>query len=522
MRTFAPQAGPRRRFGAGRRGRTTAGRAAAAVVPVALVFVSACGTRLSPPPPLPDAVGRDAPAASRRPASRLSPPLPRPVAGSPPSSDAILGSPWAAHEDVEDHVERWMRIWRNRERGPFERALVRMGRYEDFVSSEIALRGMPPSLKYLPLIEGGYYPKALSRVGAGGIWQFMPETARWLGLEVGPLVDERFDPYLATPVALGYLTRLHKQFRSWFLALAAYNSGPGRVDRILREHGGGAPRGDGLFWRIRPHLPAETRDFVPKYLAAARVAEDPSAYGFAPGAKDAPLVLDTVAIHGAASIDVMADAAGISEDTIRFLNPHLLRGLAPEGATTVLRLPMGVSAAFSQCFAAIPPAERVTFHEHTVAAGETLWDIARRYDAGLEEIQAANASVEPRRMRIGTVLVIPRVGRGAGVATRAGTKTTTTGKAAAESPAEQAEPTPTDSRVHVVAPGESLWLIARLYGVAVARLRSYNGLEGDLVHVGDKLRIPPVVRQPDPARVGGPGGWPRRRRRGRRAPSRSR
>ncbi len=314
------------------------------------------------------------------------------------------------HEDMDGYVERWVEIWLNREQGAFERALVRMGRYEDFVSGEIAKRGMPPSLKYLPLIEGGYYPKALSPVGAGGIWQFMPETARWLGLGVGPLVDERFDPYLATPVALGYLAQLRKQFSSWFLALAAYNSGPGRVERILREHVGDIPRSDGLFWRIRAHLPAETRDFVPKYLVAARVAEDPRLYGFAPGAKDASLVLDTVAVQGAASIDVVAEAAGLSEDTVRFLNPHLVRGLAPEGTTTVLRLPRGVAAAFSRRFAAIPPDERVTFYEHTVAAGETLWDIARRYDVGVAEIRAANPAVEPLRLQIGTVLVIPRRG----------------------------------------------------------------------------------------------------------------
>lgn len=379
---------------------------------------------------------------------------------------------------MEGYVAVWVRVWLHVERGPFERALVRMGRYEDFVSAEIAKRGMPPSLKYLPLIEGGYYPKALSPVGAGGIWQFMPETARWLGLDVGPLVDERFDPYLATPVALGYLTQLHKQFHSWFLALAAYNSGPGRVERIVREHGGGAPRGDGLFWRIRPHLPAETRDFVPKYLAAARVAEDPSAYGFAPGAKDAPLALDTAVVRGAASIDVVAGAAGVSEDTIRFLNPHLLRGLAPAEAATVVRLPRGVAAAFSQRFAAIPPGERVAFHEHVVAAGETLWSIARRYGVGVEEIQAANPSVEPRRMRVGTALVVPR----------------SASRGAADSSGGQGVAAAPKSRVHVVAPGESLWLIARRYGVDVSGLRRYNSLEGDVLQVGDKLRIPPATR----------------------------
>ncbi len=408
------------------------------------------------------------------------------------SADAILGSPWTAHEDAELYVARWLDVWRNRARGPFERSLVRMGRYEDFVEDEIAKRGLPPSLKYLPVIEGGYYPKAVSPAGAGGIWQFMPETARWLGLAVTPLVDERFDPFRATPVALEYLEQLHDQFHSWFLALAAYNSGPGRVERILREHAENAPRGDGLFWRIRERLPAETRDFIPKFLAAARVAADPAFHGFASAPKDAPLALDTATILGAASVDVVARAAGVSEDTVRFLNPQLLRGLTPAEGTTVVRLPRGAGGAFAQRFAAIPPGERVTFYEHSVAAGETLWDISRRYDVAVEVIQAANPSVEARRMRIGTVLVVPR-GRAFGAASASEARPPgDKGARASGSAAGMPEETEVGGeRVHIVESGESLWLIARLYGVKVQRLRSYNGLESDLIQAGTRLRIPP-------------------------------
>lgn len=478
---------------AGRRSRLAVERPRIAGVAIlaALVGAPSCGTRILPPPPLPEA----ATAGERVLGEGRPPRAPRPERSSvlpvAASADAILGSPWAAHADAEGHVARWLDHWRSRERGPFERALVRMGRYEDFIDEEIAKRGLPPSLKYLPVIEGGYYPKALSRVGAGGIWQFMPETARWLGLQVTPLVDERLDPYRATPAALGYLEQLHRQFHSWFLALAAYNSGPGRVERLLREHASGEARSDGLFWQVRPKLPAETRDFIPKFLAAARAAEDPAAHGFAPGARDAPFALDTAAVRGAASVDVLARAAGVSEDTVKFLNPHLLRGLAPAEKTTVVRFPAGTGGIFAERFAAIPSDERVTFVEHAVAPGETLWSLSRRYDVTVDEIRAANPSVDPTRMRIGTVLVVPRAGR-APAAAAVQANPGVPAAPDAPKPASSIPPNEPGVRVHVVASGESLWLIARLYGVSVDRLRRYNGLEGDLVRAGAKLRIPPA------------------------------
>jgi len=468
-------------------------RAAGVAVLAALAGAPSCGTRIPPPPPLPEAgIAGERVRDEGRP-FRAPPPEGPSVPAVAASTDAILGSPWAAHEDAEGHVARWLDHWRSRERGPFERALVRMGRYEDFIEAEIGKRELPPSLKYLPVIEGGYYPKALSRVGAGGIWQFMPETARWLGLQVTPLVDERFDPYRATPAALGYLEQLHRQFHSWFLALAAYNSGPGRLERLLREHAPGQARSDGLFWRVRPKLPAETRDFIPKFLAAVRVAEDPAAHGFAPGARDAPLALDAAAVRGAASVDVLARAAGVSEDTVKFLNPHLLRGLAPAGTTTVVRLPAGSGAVFADRFASIPSDERVTFREHAVAPGETLWSISRRYDVAVDEIRAANPSVEPTRMQVGTVLVVPRAGRAPGAASAAQANPGVPSARDASKPVLSSPSNEPGVRVHVVAPGESLWLIARLHGVPVDRLRRYNGLESDLIRAGAKLRIPPAA-----------------------------
>ena len=235
----------------------------------------------------------------------------------------------------------------------------------------------------------------------------MPETARWLGLEVNSLVDQRFDAYAATQVALDYLVALHDRFECWFLALAAYNAGPTRIERAIHRHGGARPRNDALFGHIRDRLPKETRDFIPRFLASVRLADDISVIGRAPSEKDPPERFNVVRVEGAASADVLAGAAGITEDEIRALNPHLRIGLVPAGEWTRLRIPSGAGDRFLERLATIPVGKRSTFGEHTVAPGETLVLVARRYRVPLDALRSANLDVEPRRLQIETVLVVP-------------------------------------------------------------------------------------------------------------------
>ena len=393
-----------------------------------------------------------------------------------------MSSPSAEEEEVEERVGWWLDFWQTRASDRFKRALVRMGRYEDFIDAEIAARGLPPSLRYLPVIEADYYPLAVSPAGAAGLWQFMPATARWMGLGVTPLVDQRFDPYAATPRALDFLAELQKQFGSWFLTLAAYNAGPGRLERAIREHGGGAPRDDDLFLRIRHRLPAETRNFIPKFLATVRAANDPEAYGLGDFVKDAPWTFDEVMVEGAVSIDVVAVAAGSPEERVRNLNGQLVLGLTPAEGSTLVRVPKGSGSGFGKRLAAIPADERVTFTSHTVAAGETLWRIARNYRVSVAGLRAANPDVEPRRMRIGTRLVVPRAGRGQQA-----------GPGGENGEQRLANPPPADSeKVHRVKRGDTLWLIARLYEVELERLLTHNELEADTtIRPGDEIRIPP-------------------------------
>ena len=458
------------------------------------LLLSACG-RHTLPPSLADAPpvtsGEPAtivaqPRPARLPSPRPDQPDPRsvvePVRPPPaPPDDPIVSSPSADGKRIGERVDWWVNYWQTRAGDRFKRALVRMGRYEDFIDAEIAARGLPPSLRYLPVIEAAYYPPAVSPAGAAGLWQFMPGTARSMGLGITPLVDQRFDPWAATPRALDFLAELQKQFKSWFLALAAYNGGPGRLERAIRDHGGGAPRDDDLFRRIRDRLPAETRDFIPKFLAAARVAGDPEAYGLGDFVKDAPWTFDGIVVGEAVSIDVLAIAAEAPEERVRDLNPHLVLGLTPAGDSTLVRVPKGSGARFGERLAAIPVDRRVTFTSHTVAGGETLWRIARNYRVSVSALQAANPDVEPRRMQIGSRLVVPRAGSAPKPAS---------GDGDAGERRVNARPAEGE-RVHTVEHGDTMWRIARLYDVELDRLLAHNNLDADeTIRPGDEIRIP--------------------------------
>lgn len=195
-------------------------------------------------------------------------------------ADALLASTVLDDAEFARAVHWWVRYWAVSATAWFPGFLTRMESGGTAVDSALAMRGFPPSLRYLPLIESGYDPRVTSRAGAVGLWQLMPSTARDLGLEVGPGVDERRHPEKSTAVALRYLDSLHTEFGSWFLTLAAYNSGPGRVRSILRRHAPGEPRTDSLFWALRDRFPAETREFVPKLVGAMWVASRPEAYGY--------------------------------------------------------------------------------------------------------------------------------------------------------------------------------------------------------------------------------------------------
>ena len=177
-------------------------------------------------------------------------------------------------------VDSWIRRFTTDMRGSYAIYLDRMPRYESMISRKLASRGMPQELIYLAMIESGFNPTARSPVKASGLWQFMGPTARQYGLRVTRRVDERNNPARATDAALNYLGYLYERFGSWYLAAAAYNTGEGRVGRVLQQVTGRKRGTDADFYRIAHRLPRETRDYVPKLIAAARIGKNPARYGF--------------------------------------------------------------------------------------------------------------------------------------------------------------------------------------------------------------------------------------------------
>jgi membrane-bound lytic murein transglycosylase D len=179
-------------------------------------------------------------------------------------------------------VDSWVRRFTTSLKGDFQLSLNRMDKYDDMISAKLAERNMPRELIYLAMIESNFNPTAKSRVKAVGMWQFMSATARQFGLTVGRHVDERKDPEKSTDAALTYLAKLHDRFGSWYLAAAAYNSGQGTVSKAMKRVLGRTKGTDEDFFRIAKALPKETRDYVPKLIASAKVGSDPARYGLEP------------------------------------------------------------------------------------------------------------------------------------------------------------------------------------------------------------------------------------------------
>lgn len=228
--------------------------------------------------------------------------------------------------------------------------LERAGRYGPMIQEKLAERGMPQDLLYLAMIESGLDPNIRSHAAAQGMWQFIAETGQRYGLEVSRYVDERNDPEKATEAALDYLGELHERFGSWFLAAASYNTGENRVERILNERAGGQKGDEDLFWKIAPHLPRETRDYVPLMLAMGHIAKDPEAHGFFGVEPMGRWSYEQVLVPGGTSLEDVAAAAGVDVSEVKDLNAHLVKGRTPPDRSTNVRIPSGSVERFAANF----------------------------------------------------------------------------------------------------------------------------------------------------------------------------
>lgn len=376
--------------------------------------------------------------------------------------------------EMNGQVERWIEYFTTGDgRVRFSLYLERAGQYEAMIRERARAAELPEDLLYLAMIESGMNPNAYSRSRAVGLWQFMTATGRAYGLEVDYWLDERRDPFLATDAAIAHLGDLYERFGSWYLAAAAYNAGAGRVSRGIRRVGSDD------FWELADSrvLHPETRNYVPKLLAAATIARNPERYGFGDVVPLPPLEFDVVHVPDATSFDVLAEAAGTTEDVIKGLNPQFVRQVTPPKRAVEVRVPSGTAAEFATAYAQVPPDQRVTWLEHRVTRGQTLGAIAGRYGTSVNAIRAANNNVNPRRLQIGQLLVIPR-DRGTRMAASSG--------GAASSAAASLEAGPVTVTVRH---GDTLWSIARRYGTSTSNLMASNGLSSSVIHPGDRITI---------------------------------
>jgi membrane-bound lytic murein transglycosylase D len=390
------------------------------------------------------------------------------------SSGPVTATNYEIPLETNEHVERWIEFFTTgKGRTRFRIYLERAGAYEDMIRQRLREAEMPEDLLYLAMIESGMNPNAYSRAHAVGLWQFIKGTGRRYDLEIGYWLDERRDPFKATDAAVAHLGDLYEEFGSWYLAAAAYNAGSGRVTRGIKK------TGSSDFWDLADArvLRRETRNYVPKLIAATTIAKNPEAYGFADIERALPLEFDVVDVPDATSFDVLADAAGTTEDEIRRLNPQYPRRVTPPDGAAEVRVPKGQSATFVTAYAQVPPSERVTWLEHVVTRGQTLSHIAERYGVSVTAIRATNNNVNPKRLQIGQKLIIPRSGRA-------------TTRLASSAPAPAPATLAADGTKSVtVRRGDTLWTIARAHGVSTGELMTMNNLKSSVIHPGDRLTV---------------------------------
>jgi len=243
--------------------------------------------------------------------------------------------------EVNERVRYWLGRFTTDQRPTMEAFLAHEEVYGELIRQKLRARGMPEELIYLAGIESGFRPRATSVVAAAGMWQFMGPTAQQYGLRVDEYVDERRDPIRATDAALDYLQYLHDRFGSWYLAAAAYNAGPNRVARALRRAEGPSHGDEAVFWEIQHHLPRETREYVPKVIAATMLAREAEAYGFGDVVREVPYDFDRVWVPGGTSLWRVAEATSVQMSVMRALNPHLVGASVPPGESFPLRVPVG-------------------------------------------------------------------------------------------------------------------------------------------------------------------------------------
>ncbi len=366
---------------------------------------------------------------------------------------------------VNDYVAGYINYFTNSQAGHAHlvRSLERAGKYKDMIEKDLRAAGVPQDLIYLAVAESGFQPQVVNaQSGAGGMWQFMPFQGAY-GLARNGWFDERFDPEKSSLAYARYMKTLYNQFGDWYLAMAAYNWGPGNVQRAVQR------TGYADFWELykRNALPTATKNYVPGIIAAIIMAKNPTKYGLDKVVPNPPVITDTETVDYALDLRLVADVTSSSVQEIVALNPALLRLSTPKDISYDLHLPLGTKLLFEKRIAGVPEEKRATWRFHVVKAGESVEDIADTFRVKAQDIAFVNDLKASDDLEAGDELVIPVM------------------------PAAAAS-----SGIHAVRytvrRGDTLITVADRFGVSVEHLRTWNNLRSNTVSVGKTL----VVAEP--------------------------
>lgn len=391
-----------------------------------------------------------------------------------------LRSLYAMDRSVDNRRVQQQLNWYSRHPRYIDRVVERGGRYLHHIVNEVERRGLPGELALLPIVESAFDPFAYSHGRAAGMWQFIPSTGKYFGLTQSWWHDERRDILASTDAALDYLERLSDRFDGdYTLALAAYNSGGGTVSKAIRRN---ANRGKSTeYWAL--DLPSETRAYVPKLIALAKIFENPEAYGITlPEFKDEPY-FEVVDIGSQIDLAQAADLAGVDIDEIYLLNPSFNRWATSPAGPHRLLVPAANAEQFRTGLAAIDPDSRVAWQNYKVVSGDSLIRIARKFNTTPSVLQEVN-NIRGNLIRVGDQLLIPTARNGnteyaLSASQRLARKQASGGRGNDGSRVE-----------HTVRRGDTFWDIAREHKVSVRELASWNGMApGDPLMPGKQLVV---------------------------------
>ena len=377
--------------------------------------------------------------------------------------------------DSHPDVNKWINYFTGRGRGHMEVYLERSSKYLPIMKAVLKEKGLPVNLVYVALIESGFSSKALSRANAVGYWQFIQGTGKRYNLKIDGFVDERRDFILATEAAAQYFKDLYSLFGSWHLSLAAYNSGEYRVNRAVLRHY------NRDFWHLssKKALPRETRNYIPKLIAAIHISQDPQKYGFYNLDFQPILSYETLEIKKSVSLKKLASNLHLDLDTLKSLNPKYKGDYVPiYKESTSLRIPSGVSLELAQLavdksFMAAPKHKYQYHYWYRVKRGDNLSSIARRNKTTVTQLKRENKLGRSSLIRVGQKLKIP--------ARRLVAQNVKSSRKTSSSP---------NKTFHIVKRGQSLGSIAKSYGLTLQELKKWNNIQGSpIIHPGQQLKI---------------------------------